>query len=67
MTDRLPGLVPFPPERVKPGFVGLEALCDRLAFASVDLMMCTDRAEVRRIAADVRLTASQIERLAEQE
>ena len=67
MSDRLPGVLPFPPERVKPGFVGVEALCDRLADLSVDLLCCTDRAEVRRIAADVRLTASQIERLAEQE
>lgn len=67
MNDRLPGLVPFPPERVKPGFVGVEALADRLTSLGVDLTLAGSREEVRKIAADVRLTASQIEKLAEQE
>ena len=67
MNDRLPGLVPFPPERVTPGLVGVEQLADYLAGLSVDLTLAGTREEVRKIAADVRLTASQIERLAEQE
>ena len=67
MTNRLPGVVPFPPERVRPGFVGVEQLADYLAGLSVDLTLASTREDLRTIAADVRLTASQIDKLAEQE